>query len=617
MPRTAMKVSAPFKLAAAVLITGALAACSTPGTRLRPAPVVGAAATKPGSNGGLERESHAVIKREGLEGTFRTSPAAAVRDLYQRWANDLTEVRREELAVVCAASATRIEQRDAAQAIGLRLAAAEVAWPLALAKEGRPRAIYNDQCARVAESFTISRRAGTKTLKVAGPWRSYQLRLAPAGGPRVDPAGFDEFIRSDRLVLRGLDQLDRHRTEGVGADFIGQYRHTAARAAENPLLGLAGLALPLNAVLDFGATPGRPQLTVHDMTLVTSATLAGRTVPLTADHTAPIAKLLDGVQMAKPIFDLKAMFRSHDYDELTGIYQTEPWREGQIPVILVHGLMSSPLTWLTVWNELRADPQLQARYQFLAYRYPTGYPIGRNATTFRNHLRQLREQVDPAGRNPDLRRMVLIGHSMGGILSNLQIRSSGEEIRKLFMDRELEQVDLTEEQRESLKRALYFEPNPDIRRVVFVAAPHRGSEIASNWVGRLGSRLIHLPFDVITLGLNRRPSISGTTSYGRQILARGNDSIRTLKPDNPLLTATLRLPLGRDVVYHSVIGKFQQRKPLDKSSDAVVPYWSSHLDGAASEKVVHTTHTGIVHNREAIEELSRILYQHAGLDYHK
>lgn len=602
------------KLPAAALIACALAACASPGIRLRPAPVVGAAATPQAAPGQLEQAARAALRREGLEGSFRAAPAAAAAQLHRRWAGDLNDSRREQLAAVCAAGAARVERRDGQAAAGLRLAAAEVAWPVALASAGPCRALYNDSCARVAGQFLDSFRSGARTCNVPGPWRNYRLQLAPSDRRAVvDPATFDELVRSDCLQLRGLGKLERHRVEGIGADFVGHYQRTPERAAQNPLLSLNGTALPLNAALDFGRSPARPHLAFRDLTLATTATLGGRTVPLTADHTAPIAMLLDDAELAKPVFNLKAMFRATEYEGLTGIYQTEPWREGQIPVVLVHGLMSSPLTWLTVWNELRSDPQLQARYQFLAFRYPTGYPIGRNAASFRDSLRALRRHVDPAGRNPDLRRMVLVGHSMGGILSDLQIRRSGEEARELFFERTLDQVGLTDEERQGAAHLMYFEPNPDVRRVVFMAVPHRGSNLATNWLGRLGSRLIRMPLSVITLGLSNRQSIGGTTSYGRQILARGNDSIRTLEPDNPLLVATLRMPLGRDVVYHSIIGKAQPLRPLDASSDGVVPYWSAHLDGAASEEVVRATHTGIVQDPGAIEELRRILYLHAGI----
>lgn len=609
-----MSHRATCKLPPAALLACALAACANPGVRLRPAPVVGAAATAPAAPGHLDRACRAVLAREGLLADFRAAPAGAAGQLHRRWAKDLNAARREELAAVCAAGAARVERRDPQAAAGLRLAAAEVAWPVALAGAGPCRALYNDSCARVAGQLMAAFRTGTRTCNVPGPWRNYRLQLAPADRRAVvDPTTFDELVRSDCLQLRGLGKLERHRVEGVGADFVGHYQRTPERAAKNPLLALNGTALPLNAALDFGSSPARPRLAFRDLTLATTATLGGRTAPLTADHTAPIAKLMDDAELAKPVFNLKAMFRSTEYDKLTGIYQTEPWREGQIPVVLVHGLMSSPLTWLTVWNELRSDPQLQARYQFLAFRYPTGYPIGRNATTFRDRLRALRRQVDPAGRNPDLRRMVLVGHSMGGILSDLQVRHSGEEARELFFERSLDQVSLTNEERQGAAHMMYFEPNPDVRRVVFMAVPHRGSNLATNWIGRLGSRLIRMPLSVITLGLSNRQSIGGTTSYGRQILAQGNDSIRTLKPDNPLLAATLRMPLGRDVVCHSIVGKAQPLRPLAESGDGVVPYWSAHLDGAASEKVVRATHTGIVQDPEAIEELRRILYLHAGI----
>jgi hypothetical protein len=45
-------------------------------------------------------------------------------------------------------------------------------------------------------------------------------------------------------------------------------------------------------------------------------------------------------------------------------------------------------------------------------------------------------------------------------------------------------------------------------------------------------------------------------------------------------------------------------------SDGIVPYWSSHLDGAKSELVVPSDH-GAHQNPQAIEEAKRILKLHA------
>jgi len=615
-----MKHPAPYlPFALAVIIGLGAFSCSSPGTRVLPEPVVGQVAATLDRPDGLGTETRAVLAREDLLGSFRADPAEAVRQLNARWAGELNDSRRAELAGVCSAGANRIEDHDPQGATGLRLTAAEIAWPLAIAGQANPdrrtcRALYNHNCGVVAEGLFDLLRAGTRSAGFSGPLKSYRLRVVSSGTDRIDPAMFDTLVRSNRVKLHRV-KLKRHRVEGLGADLVGHREWSPERASDNPLLARAGMALPVNALLDFSGSAGSPELVFRDMTLATSVRAGGSRHPLSADFTAPVATLLDYTEIAKASYGFMDMLRSTEHEDTTGIYQLEPWREDKIPVLLVHGLMSSPATWLTVLNELMAEPLLRERYQFLAYRYQTGFPVGNNAAEFRRHLREMEKQVDPRGRNPKLRQMVMIGHSMGGMLTNMQIRSSGEKIRKVLFDRDLDEIDMTPEQRRATAELVYFEADPNIRRAVFVATPHRGSEIASNPIGRLGIKLIKLPVDVLTLGLSRRESLDGTTPFGQQMLHQGSDSVKALQPENPMLGASLQLPVRRGTTTHSVIGNHNDKEPLAESSDLLVPYWSSHLDITSSEKIVRASHTTITHNADAIEELRRILYLHAGISY--
>jgi hypothetical protein len=83
--------------------------------------------------------------------------------------------------------------------------------------------------------------------------------------------------------------------------------------------------------------------------------------------------------------------------------------------------------------------------------------------------------------------------------------------------------------------------------------------------------------------------------------------VRTLSPKSTALIAVSELPI--EVPFHSIIG---QRRPgrKESGSDGVVPYWSSHLDGAASERIVRSDH-GVIGNAEAIEEVIQILHRSA------
>jgi len=60
--------------------------------------------------------------------------------------------------------------------------------------------------------------------------------------------------------------------------------------------------------------------------------------------------------------------------------------------------------------------------------------------------------------------------------------------------------------------------------------------------------------------------------------------------------------------YHSIIGD-RGKGDTPNSTDGVVPYWSSHLDGAKSELIVPGPH-GSQNLPQTIAELDRILRLH-------
>ena len=85
------------------------------------------------------------------------------------------------------------------------------------------------------------------------------------------------------------------------------------------------------------------------------------------------------------------------------------------------------------------------------------------------------------------------------------------------------------------------------------------------------------------------------------------NSITGLKPSNPAFPVVNTVPIR--VPYHSIIGNRGKPGPIADSTDGVVPYWSSHLDGAQSEVIVPGPH-GACELPQTIAELDRILRLH-------
>ena len=282
-----------------------------------------------------------------------------------------------------------------------------------------------------------------------------------------------------------------------------------------------------------------------------------------------------------------------------GLLLQEPYDPDRIPVIFVHGLLSSQHIWRRTALALLQDPDIRRHYQFWAFSYPTGNPISFSAL-------QLREDLAFAQQRFGLPRgVVLIGHSMGGLLSRMQVTNSGRTIWNEVFGPRAQELYSEVPNDSRAKRALIFQANPAIKRVIFIATPHRGSSLAAGGIGAIAIWLIRIPFDLLhevpeTLIQALNPESQ------RRILPT---SIQGLSPNSPLLHALDRLPI--EAPHHSIIGD-RGRGDTPNSSDGVVPYWSSHLASAQSQKIVPSGHEAMA-DPQAVEEIRRILLLSLGI----
>jgi pimeloyl-ACP methyl ester carboxylesterase len=295
-----------------------------------------------------------------------------------------------------------------------------------------------------------------------------------------------------------------------------------------------------------------------------------------------------------------AMFRPGHYVEKMGLYFLQPYDPDRIPIIFVHGLASSPFMWTETINEIEADPEIRERYQFWIFAYPTGYPPLYSALRLRQELAKVDKLY------PNHRGYVLVGHSMGGILAHMQVATVTPAMWEQNLGQPAKEV-LGRTARDSLVyHALIFQANPRIKRVVFMCTPHRGSDTAQSGLSRLGRSLIALPA-VITGTMRRTLADIDLTQFTGSVRRLPN-SVTGLSPKNPSLkivnSATITTP------YHSIIGD-RGKGDCPNCTDGVVPYWSSHLDGARSELIVPGRH-GSFNLPQTIAELKRILRLHLG-----
>ena len=187
--------------------------------------------------------------------------------------------------------------------------------------------------------------------------------------------------------------------------------------------------------------------------------------------------------------ELKEPFRY----ELTGLSLLRPYVRGKTPVLFVHGLWARPASWRRMIEALAADPAIDGGFQFWTFGYASGNPIPYSGYLLRRDLDEVRRRLDPGKTDPALDRMVLVGHSMGGLLCKMIAVDSGHRLWRAVSDRPVDQLKGEGEDCKLMRECLIFGAHPGVCRVIYIATPHRGSRIDSGSVQAIGTRLVLLP----------------------------------------------------------------------------------------------------------------------------
>ena len=352
-------------------------------------------------------------------------------------------------------------------------------------------------------------------------------------------------------------------------------------------------------------------LELHDPLDSTDIDLNARKVPLQSDLSTPLAYFLDNPKFREQTNVNLGLLDPHKSEKLRGVYMLEPYDPNRIPVVMVHGLWSSPLTWMPMFNDLRSFQELRRNYQFWFYQYPTGQPFWISATQMRSDLFEVRRTLDPELRHPVLDQMVLVGHSMGGLVSRLQTIESGEEFWRILSDEPFEKVKGDEVERQRLAAALFFHPNHAIKRVVTIGTPHRGSNYSNDYTRWVGRKLIKLPSSITDLGnslIRQNPDLFRNTE-----LVTTTTSIDSLSPQSPIFPTMLRARRAPWVKYHNIVGVVHKSNWFGgeaELSDGIVEVDSAHMDDVASEIMVESKHQDIHSKPRAILEVRSILVEH-------
>lgn len=590
------------------------AGCSTPfsAVTVNPLRPVSGPEWDPGE---ISRESQAVLDARGWGIEWRSRPAAAVVALNA--AAEDPRVRRALVEIALAAAIDRQRQGDRlGECDGLYLCVAEQAAAL---KGAAPEADGRvaDRASRFAVSRLLDRygpalwdsRRPAPALWV-GPLRRYQWVREPSTASEVGRMPWRRVVPVDRFEVQAGPRIEP--VPGLGIACVGKVESPRGRLGHGDVTQLRdGSWLPLTVTVEFG--PEAPlrsvSFRVHDRKKTESLEAEGTPRVLTGDFVTPFAVRTRELERQNFLsLGLLGFFQGDRFSEETGLYPLETPDPERIPVVFVHGLLSEPNTWRFLHAALLADPVIRQRYQFWAFQYPSSTPVQWSSTRLRQSLAQWQRRMDPEGTRTNLHRMVLVGHSMGGLLSRMQIVRGGGTLYRRYFNRPIDELSVAEPQRQMLRDMFFFEPNPHIGRVVFVCVPHRGSPMATDWPGRAARYLARLPVTALEI-------TTDLVTFNRDALTlRGRispgSSIDSLRPGSDTVHLLEELPMDPQVRVSSIIGCRAGCDDPEQSTDGVVPYWSSHLEGFP-ETVISSDHSAQNHP-ECAEQIRRLLHEHLG-----
>ena len=400
---------------------------------------------------------------------------------------------------------------------------------------------------------------------------------------------------------------EKFQRRGVGVPFVVN----RINSLERPFMRGRG-AFPSTLVLQAGSTSDcnckdgseEVKLDLYDTLRVDTINIDGKKLCLSKDNTAPFVYMLQGQQQLSYLtYFINPSRNTVD----SGLSMLEPYQKNKIPIVLIHGLLSDPFTWVELANRLYEHPGFVENFQLWAFDYSTGNSILLSASALREQLAGARQYCDPSRSNPKMADMLLIGHSMGGLLAKLQVTSSGNELWNAIASRPFNEVKLSESVREELQHHFFFTPSPDVTRVVFMATPHKGSGFAGGPMGRISAALINRT-DAET---QQHSSIirSNPGVFSKEVRRRIPTSIDMLNPHSQLLKSIDCLPVSERVQMHSIIGD-KCWTLLRGKSDGIVPVSSAKEARVVSEKIVKATHTGVKANPESVKEILYILQDH-------
>ena len=241
--------------------------------------------------------------------------------------------------------------------------------------------LYNgglERLLRAAQSNGQLMADGVLRLKTHGKEQVLPVKMTESPWTAAD---VDQLMIATDYEVSGLPT--RNYQYGLGVPLIGVH-NTEQPGKEGPerfyppemAFPLTAFLVPKSKLRDPAADIAPPRecrLELCDPVRSPVWGTAAASIALESDVSTPLAYMWSRTDLER--YRWTGLFRPGEALGRANLMLLRPYESGKIPVVMVHGLASSPLAWIPMLNELLRDPTIQQRYQFLLFMYPTGVPV--------------------------------------------------------------------------------------------------------------------------------------------------------------------------------------------------------------------------------------------------
>jgi pimeloyl-ACP methyl ester carboxylesterase len=557
--------------------------------------------------------------------TVQSNPEAVLVDLWEYTQEEPDAEKHYALAEVSYIAAKKRELKNDPNCIDLYYASVKYAYDYLFANnQNISRNPYDPQFRAAVDLYNTSLETCLRQVQEQGNFKPGTRREIQAPGCKIDlKINIPDFMWRENLIhhfefvsdyqLTGLNHI--HETYGLGVPLIAvcHLNKLEKNRGTNEVFFPELVCFPVTAFLRLEEKRTEEGFRVEaHIDLINplkeqTVFLNNVEIPLQTDITTPLAYNLENFKIKDQA--LWGLLKPQAAAQVQGLKMLDPYDPNKIPILMVHGLNSSPMTWMEMFNDLRSDPIVRQNYQFWFYQYPTGQPFPLSASQLRDELKKLRDLYDPERKHFTLDQMVVVGHSMGGLISRMMTIDSGNQLWATVSDQDFQLVSDDSAAKEELRKVFFVEPHRSFRRVITIGSPHRGSEFANPITRFFARNVIELPSIEKLLVMNAQNE-DGVNLLRDPESLKQLTSIDTLAPDSPVLPIIHDSPKGNWVIFHNIVGITLDDVPLEENTDGVVPYSSAHLDDVNSELIVGANHTSVHQHPRSVREVRRILYQH-------